>query len=481
MNIQVLSVLIIITVPASTTGDVRVFGQVGKRVILPMPTEGTDAGKTYISWQIESEPSIVVITRNPFGQDKIATGWKGKVSISKNEYSLVIENIQAEDFKTFTCVLRTSFSTISSTRYQLSAINVVAEPAGPVLAGQSLTLSCDVELQTATRLTMHWENPQRKDMTAEQNAQGATKRTLTVAKVTGEDNGKWTCVVECDNRRYVGKLSVTVLDLSPADSSPRYASVSSTPLQVPCSLLSHITWKDLKAAGLRGGHWTFTPSVPAAAPQRLFTLQQGDSPVWEEGLKRGLSMQNKLANDLSLWRKTVTTADRGDYTCALEFENGLTWSRNVRVEVLQLFSSPEKDVFAGQQVNLSCSLGHNLASHLQVKWIPPKPPGQPSLGHAADPTLLTIPEASDKHSGEWRCELCQNGTPCTSAKLTLKIERAPMGVWLLVTICSVAVISILIPAIVLIQRQRKRKTKTRHPKRRFCRCKHPKPKGFYRN
>ncbi|CDQ96240.1 unnamed protein product [Oncorhynchus mykiss] len=255
--------------------------------------------------------------------------------------------------------------------------------------------------------------------------------------VTGQDNGEWTCVVTYQGREAYANTPVTVIDLSPAHPQPIYTSVSSLSLlHLPCffSIPLPLSWSDSQEKGIQGGRWTFTPS-PAAGSltgvvQTLVNLSPGPPLAWVANQKRGLdvsALQRKNLN-LSLSKKGVTEGDRGDYTCAVEFQRGDTLKREMRVEVLQVFTSPGPVAFLGQEVNLTCTLGQPLTSDLEVKWIPPHHSSLLPLDSSPHPTLLTIPEATYGNGGRWRCELWRNKTKLTSVEITLKIgEKGETG------------------------------------------------------
>lgn len=149
------------------------------------------------------------------------------------------------------------------------------------------------------------------------------------------------------------------------------------------------------------------------------------------------------------------------------------------ISVLSLFalspvtSQPGKELIYGQQVNLSCSTGDPLPNDVKLNWTQP----ETSSSYIRNPTHITIPEVRKGDSGKWRCELWRGGKRLTSAEILLKTEPR-LSVWMLVIICSAAVILLLLLVLVFIHyRRRKRMRLLRH---RLCQCKNPKPKGFYR-
>ncbi|XP_010772635.1 CD4-1 molecule [Notothenia coriiceps] len=218
-----------------------------------------------------------------------------------------------------------------------------------------------------------------------------------------------------------GQRLLQFLDLSPALSRPQYTSTSSH-LSLPCSLLPHISWEQIKARGFRELHWSFIPTT-APVPQRLFSLSAGGPLTWKPDQNKGLQPGTNLKKgDLSLRRNRGGKDDAGEYICALEFENGVTLKRSVHVKLLHIVSSTGKELISGQQLNLTCGLEQALPSDLHLKWFPPK---QPTLSDPRPSSPLIIPAVSTADSGKWRCELWQNNTKLTWAEITLEIGECP--------------------------------------------------------
>lgn len=88
------------------------------------------------------------------------------------------------------------------------------------------------------------------------------------------------------------------------------------------------------------------------------------------------------------------------------------------LSVSSVTSSPGTDLISGQQLNLTCSVGHPTPSDLQLKWVPPE---QSSLTPDRHLAHFTVPEVGTADGGKWRCELWQSGALLTSAEITLKI------------------------------------------------------------
>ncbi|XP_034553175.1 CD4-1 molecule [Notolabrus celidotus] len=466
------SILLLTAVLESLKGEEEVvYAQVQDTVILKPPMM-YDSTEHYLYWHFGDTTSPRLAWRNHFGGSgtvaKSDTRW-GNISLSGG--SLMIKNIRQEHFGTFVCTLGQGKPTVT---YKLLKLTITKSPASPFVPGELLSLHCSAETpQDYKKPEIHWLNPQGEKKETNQGG-------LNV-KVTGQDDGQWTCVVTNNERESKAKISVTVVDLS-APLHPQYTSESS-PLNVPCSFPSHISWDQIKAVGIQEVSWHFQSklgsNVISNDPQRLCDLTLGDPSKWKKVQDRDLTpIFHSKRRLLALTRTLGREEDRGDYVCSMKARNGVTLNRIVHVKVLQITSAPGTELISGQQVNLTCSLGEPLPSGLRLKWVPPEQSSLTSLTPDHQPAHLTIPQVGEGYGGRWRCELWQNDTMLMSAVITLKIEPK-LSVWMLVIICSVPVIIIfLLIFIVIIYKRRQRKTT--HLRHRLCKCKNPKPKGFYR-
>ncbi|XP_040021712.2 CD4-1 molecule isoform X1 [Gasterosteus aculeatus] len=459
-------VFLLLAALTSFTGALEViYAQLGETATIK-PPEIDDFLGHYVYWQLEDRANDVktLAWRNPLGGSGTFSDdrWKGRLSLSRD--SLIIKDVQETDFETFVFKRGPSGT---PTKYKLLKFTVSVTPSSPLLPGDSLTLSCSAQtLQGHKDPQIQWLNP-----SGEKIKKGPAPLTL---KVTSQDSGQWICVVTNDKKENKAKVSVTVLDLSPGLLRPQYTS-KSWPLTVPCSLPAHISWQQIKAKGLQEVHWHFVPES-GRTPQRLFSLSLKDPLTWEKDQNRELrSAADLQKGNLSLTRSRGNEEDQGDYVCTMKFKNGVLLNRTVHVKVLQITSSPGTDLISGQQLNLTCSVGHPTPSDLQLKWVPPE---QSSLTPDRHLAHFTVPEVGTADGGKWRCELWQSGALLTSAEITLKIEPK-LSLWMLVVICGAAVIVILllILAFILYRRRQQRMT---HLSRRLCKCKTPKPRGFYR-
>ncbi|XP_037640809.1 CD4-1 molecule [Sebastes umbrosus] len=464
MKNSIQSVLLLIAVLMSTTGAAEViYARVNETVSLRPVGNNLN---TYLYWFFGRVDGLQLAWSNNLGGKGTSEDplWKDRLSWSGN--SLIIKNIQQQNFGTFFFKQSEPANIIE---YKLLKLTVTVNPPSPLLLpGYKLSLSCNAEtVQGQNTPVIHWLNPQQVKVA---NNQGQFT-------VTSQDTGQWTCVVTHDKKEKKATVSVTVVDLSPAPLHPLYTS-KSWPLKVPCSFLAHISWQQITAKGIQEVLWDFVPRS-GSSPQRLFNLSLENPLTWKPDQNRGLRpVPDPQKGYLSLTRNRGREDDSGNYQCALKFKNGATLKRTVHVEVLQIISSPGTELISGQQLNLTCSIGHPLPSDLEVKWFPPEQSLLSSLTSDRHPAHLIIPEVGTGGGGKWRCELWRNSTRLTSADITLKIEPK-LSVWMLVVICSVTSIVILLLILVFII-CRRRQRKTRHPRRQLCQCKTPKPKGFYR-
>ncbi|XP_034730137.1 CD4-1 molecule [Etheostoma cragini] len=460
---NVIQSVLLLAVLVSTKGaqELTYYVQVGETVTLKPP--GVDSQK-YVYWYFNG---IEIAWRNNMGTTWTYkdSPWKDRLALSDD--SLIIKNLQQEDFGIFKYECKVQSETYVKKTYKLLKLTVSVNPTAPLLPGENVALSCNAETDGHKKPEIHWLNPQ-----------GVKMRTGQLNwRATSQDNGHWTCVVKKEQES-LAKVYVTVIDLSPAPLSPQYTSTSRL-LTIPCSLPSYISWEQIKAKDIQELHWQFIPE-PGLSPQELFSLSLEDPLTSKAGPIRGRhTVKDPKNKNLSLTINQVREEDRGNYVCALRFKNGVSLNRTVHVKVLQITSSPGTELISGQQLNLTCSLGHPLPPDLRLKWFPPEQSvlSSSSLGSDGHPTHLTIPEVGTGDGGKWRCALWQNNTELTSAEITLKIE-SKLSVWMLVVICSVAVIFLLLILVFILYQRRQRKM--RHLGRRLCQCKNPKSKGFYR-
>ncbi|NP_001187155.1 CD4-1 molecule precursor [Ictalurus punctatus] len=464
--------LLLLLAPCHSAADEPkgIFAQFGNSVTLPRRIWGIE-GKIHVNWYFQDN---LLISRNPtLSASKTV---HNRFSLSSDS-SLIISNVEKSDFGIFKCEQHHLVETITDT-YKLYEVMMSTPP--PLLVGASLDLSCEIESEGFKLVhEIKWFGP---DNTLYVGSSSSNQRTLRVTKVSSIHSGKWTCAVRYGaSITLKARTDVIIVDLASSSPDPIYTSDSSINFLIPCSLSSKIPWSTVNATGVTGGSWHFTPFKSSESSLPLLKLQLNPSPAWKfPSGTHTLLMETDLKNhELGVKISKVSINERGNYTCSLEF-GSRTLSRSVQVEVLQVISSEGKVIYEGNTVNLTCTLGHHMTPDLEVNWIPPY---GSSLSKLSPPytTMLSIPGVSVKDSGRWTCQLKKNATLLTSATISLKIEKAPVNIWLVVAIIGGLLVFILIAVItVFIIRRHRQMMRYRCRKGRVCCCKNPKPKGFYK-
>ncbi|XP_043116010.1 CD4-1 molecule [Puntigrus tetrazona] len=451
-----------------------IYAQVGGTVILPRyKIEGTE-DNLYVNWNRENEETI---SRNPQSGIQKAKEIKTHADLT-SDFSLKISPVQDSDFKTWSCEQHVLMKNVKKT-YKL--YHVTIPNLQPVMVGGIFSLQCNV-VSSPLKPKVTWITPENSC-----DYKRYDSKSVTISDVSTCHSGVWTCKLEYGDRRTTeATTNVSVIDLFPSPDTIYTSSLSpSSTVNIPCSLYSYIPWSVLNKTGLTGGSWSFTPLSEPKSTRSLLSLSVGTVVRWDiaDRTGRGPTVKERELkdHDLSIRDLHVSEKIKGDYTCSLKF-NSKTLSRKVKVEVLKLSSSKGSLVYEGQGVNLTCTLGHQHSSDLEVKWNCSscsflsglKPP---------HPSSLYIPEVKLKDRGKWTCKLWKNGTKLTSAVLVLKIEKAPVDIWLCVAITGGILGFILLLVIIIIFIRRHRQAMMyRRRKTKFCCCKNPQQnqKGFYK-
>ncbi|KAG7469357.1 hypothetical protein MATL_G00128200 [Megalops atlanticus] len=478
------SVILITTVIFSTQAAVEeiVYGQVGGSVVLQKREKSQLSNRARTTWSFRSTSGEDknVYSYNPMGVPATGSWIKDRVSVSNTGLSLTINRLTPEDFSVFECEIHDKSKT-EKTIYKLYKITVTAYPY-VLLATQTLSLTCDVQ-KSAAKTSVVWTSPQGTNITSSKNP--------TVKNVSVQHHGVWNCIVDYQGRQTEAKatVSVAVVDFSPSLPQLIYTSLSSTsPLLLPCSLHSRLESSHLSGFIPQSGHWSFTPfSADRAqegtrAPQQFLSLSQGtplrwlDNQVNQSALGEGPTYRNfSIVKNIG--------EEGGIYTCTLEFKGGVKLSWSVRVEVLRVESSHVNPVQEGLAVNITCTLGRPIPSNLEVKWTIPRHSSK-ILSSSLSSWILSHPRVQKKDEGKWQCELSKGTKVLTRAYMMLKTERAPVNVWLWVSISGAVIVLVLIPILIVIfVRRHKQNLMFRRRRRRtkYCRCKHPQVKGFYKS
>lgn len=110
-------------------------------------------------------------------------------------------------------------------------------------------------------------------------------------------------------------------------------------------------WAEVLRKGLQRGSWNFRPATDSVRapgkPLELAFLSPSSAPRWNltagKGLDGSALEKGTKGNNLSLTKRAVTVEDRGNYTCALDF-NTAKLEQTLKVEVLQGKGCPDASV-----------------------------------------------------------------------------------------------------------------------------------------
>ncbi|XP_056619374.1 CD4-1 molecule [Triplophysa dalaica] len=451
--------------------NVEIYAQAGGKVILQRDTHGgtlKNSPNVYVNWFRGSEKTPI-ISKNPQGGIQ---GKEPRVSFLE-DFSLQISPVEESDFGDFRCEQHLFTNTFNN-NYKLRRVTVSKVQA--VIVGETLILKSDLETSSLRySFTVTWVQPKNPDCELDTRS---TNGDISVSNVPMCASGVWTCKVQYNGREATAQTTVYVIDLAPSPSKPIYTAVKNK-VNIPCSLSSEIPWTLLNESGLQGGSWTFTPQGNENQ-QPLLSLIVGSQAKWNVTKDAQIAVRERTLTDknLSILQLPVSEKIRGEYTCTLVFKKK-TFSRKVRVEVLQVSSSANSSLKEGQMVNLSCSLGPHTISP-EVNWMCRSCSTHPFLRSTPQPANLFFPVRMEDN-GEWRCELWNKKEKLTFVKFSLKVEKVPVDIWVCVAISSGVVVFILLLVVIIICiRRHKQMVMYRRRKTKFCCCKSPQPKGFYK-
>ncbi|KAI1885772.1 hypothetical protein AGOR_G00207240 [Albula goreensis] len=467
------------------TAEEVIYGQKGGSVTLPKGSLG--GNKASIQWSvlINGQYANVYSVRG-MSVPSFGTHMRERV-VAKSDHSLVIKNLKEEDFTKFKWELIDGGKT-EVIVYKVFEISVKATP-DVIVASQTLKLKCDVP-ETRASIEIEWMNPTGKKIEKSGRfSMSEQNKTLSVNDVKVQDHGLWTCKVKYSNEVAPATVLVSVVDLSSSDPDVLYTSFeSSSPILLPCHLHSDLNLPStaLKKVGLKSGYWSFAPHpAEGAIPEKaknFLSLNLQPQLHWESVNEPTQEMQIH-GNNFSIEREP-TEKGGGVYTCALEFQNGVTRKKLVQVEVLKIVLSQDTPVLEGQQINLTCTLGHAFPNGLTVNWTIPSRSSLHPLPSGSNPSVLSIPQVRESDKGWWNCKLMNGKEEKVNTKLNLKIGRVPVDIWLVVSISGAAVAFILLfilPFICVRRHRQQNMFKRRRRKTKYCHCKHPQVKGFYKS
>ncbi|MBN3301712.1 SN protein, partial [Amia calva] len=482
-NLVTLIITSVFLTSCEAGSETVVYGQVGTEVTLPHSKWGGHKVNTF--WYFGSDSSMInneVYSETYSGAPRTDPSRSGRVSLAPSEKSLRIKNLGEKDFGFYRCLLREDSNSIE-TIYRLSRVTVISlNLTSPftLIASQSLSLQCVYDL-TSVSVSVQWVGPQNNQLQQDGRLSLHThNNSLTLRELTANDTGKWHCRLKYDDRQTLASVQVTVIDFSSAYPSTIFSFPGARSLLLPCLLSPSppLPLSSLRRAGLLAIKWTFTPLSLSLSPSPLLSLETGE--MWGNSLNPRY-ISSSLPHNLSITIDRIQEGDAGNYTCSLFFKDGTVLQRTVELNVLRVVLSPNATLFEGQPFNLTCDLGRPLTPDLQLTWTYRH--FLQGLVSVKGGVVSRKEGATEQEKGRWKCSIKKGNAVLTSVEFTLRIERAPVKVWLLVLVCSgvFLFLSLLLLLICVLRRCRQnhafRRTKKR--KTRYCRCKHPQPKTFY--
>ncbi|XP_069038816.1 T-cell surface glycoprotein CD4-like isoform X2 [Lepisosteus oculatus] len=465
--------------------EVVVYGVAKGSVTLPHNKWGGQ--RVSVLWTFGTSASSIateVYYQSFSGTPRIGPKLAKRLSLSPGTPSLTIRELQDTDFGYYKLQL-TEYSQNTHTIYRLYKIEVSSPQPSTLLATEDFSLKCVVDSSSARTVTT-WFSPTDKELTpGGRISYSETESQLTVRNASRSDTGNWGCVVQYNQKSTTATHGITVVDLN-AHSQVIYSSSISKSVLLPCSLSPGLTFKDVKNVGLQSGEWIFTPKT-AKHPFTLTSLNlQEEKPTWSipQNPKLNVSVIRDDNRNFSLIINQPPLENAGLYRCTLKFKNKLELQSTVDLRLLRVVRDVNATLYEGQDVNLTCTVDSILDPSFNVTWAPPRlSKAQLQEVRLTEGSRLTIRSTSEGDSGKWKCSLEKDGNTVISVALKLKIEKVPVDVWLVVLGCAaIFIFTCLIVIIVRLIRRYQQNRGFRRAKRRrtrYCRCEHPKPRGFY--
>ncbi|XP_034760428.1 uncharacterized protein LOC117425197 [Acipenser ruthenus] len=462
----------------------NVFGVVGEKVELPCGTLAHS--KFSVVWsfgkQEGSQPQKFIKQSFPGSQRKDSSDIAKRSTLSNQENSLIINPAKAEDEGYFHCLLSGDTGS-KENKYRLRLLKVHADPDGPVLSSQSVTLTCDVKDISDLAIKTSWHDPRGTQMMASRKQENK----LVLNNLTAKVSGDWKFRVEYNNKTVEATYRMVVIGFVDPQPVIRYTRPRASVL-LPClidKVMGTVKWDHVIRAGLRGVEWSFIPDTGKERKILSMNTTGADIPwvIPGQNHKFRYSTSERNSMNFSLLISDVRPVDEGEYRCHTQFQgNNLT--SVVHLEILKVISEPEGPIVEGTGVNLSCVV-RKEAAEFKAEWSAARGPKQEIQTHAvAGGLALRVDSLTKEQAGPWKCSVFIKGHLQTSLEYTITTARPPVDVWLVLLVGgAVLLCTLLVLLIYCFVRRRPANPMHRRPRRgrtKYCKCKHPQPKAFYR-
>ncbi|XP_041125131.1 uncharacterized protein LOC121326046 isoform X2 [Polyodon spathula] len=460
------------------------FGVVDEKVEIPCETLADR--KFNVVWSFGKQENIqsqnIIKQFHIGGVRKDLSDIAKRSTLSNQENSLIISPAKADDEGYFKCEL--SWDTgRKQHKYRLRLLKVRADPSGPVFSSQNVTLTCDVGDTSGLTINTSWLDPKGNQVTDSRKQENK----LVLNKLTAKNSGDWKFRVEYNNKIVEATYRIVVIGFVDPQPVIRYTRPRASVL-LPClidQVMGTVKWDQVISAGLRGVEWSFIPDI--AEERKILSLNMTETGVLKTILVQNYRFSSSISErnpmNFSLLISEVRPADEGEYRCQVQFQ-GQNLMAVVHLEILKVISEPKGPIVERTGVNLSCVV-RKEATGFRVEWSAARGPTQEVHTHAvAGGLALRVDSLTKEKAGPWKCSVFIKEDLQTSLEYTIITARPPVDVWLVLLVGgTVLLCALLVLLIYCFVRRRPANPMHRKPRRgrtKYCKCKHPQPKAFYR-
>ncbi|XP_039619593.1 CD4-1 molecule isoform X2 [Polypterus senegalus] len=478
MHLDAMKVLVLISLSFSfrsclSQSITTVYGPLGGSVVLICTKNG--GHKTTLQWlfrKTEFGEEQQIVRQIPSGTITSGQSELAKTSaLYQSGCSLEIKKLEREYEGYFTYTLTDSSKTspkLTEKTYRLRLFQVNSVPNMPVLESEAVTLHCNPLENDDLVPEISWKPPQGIQLETRDGLHVSNQgKSLMIASVLKKHRGDWICNLKYKEvvKQFTFKMTVIGLNSSP---SKVIYSLLHTSVLLPCFIdegQQSFAMDQFVKSELTGASWKFYTNDKTIPYYGNVSSNTGN-PEQSDSLNKSLSITTSLEN-------------RGTYICEVQFKRK-TLTASVDLDLVQVVPDTTVPVMEGNELNLTCKVD-KVVENLKLLWTPTKKNLNFQTNSFPGTATLKIDKVTNQHIGPWRCSLYVGETLMTSVEHKLKIVKPPVDVWLILLVCgSIILFAVLITVICCIIKRCQMMSQRRLKQRKYCRCKHPKPKGFQR-